>query len=250
MRLRFTAILAVVLLASGCDGSGAEGTRPPGTGGCPNQDDVLSAGSVRGDPLVGDVTGDGRDDVVTLIVDPDAEPDCQAFVSLERKGEGEEAAHDVLPIQQTGMEVGGPVDLPRPVALLEVDDRPGAEVVAILIAGAATEFAALFSYGGGSFARLEVEGGESFAGLFPHGGTASQQQASDCAGEGEVIASAAVLPSADAKRYLVTRTFFVREEDSFLADLSRTEVHEDVPPSRVRRFPEFTGGLFASCPTA
>lgn len=199
---------------------------------------------------MGDVTGDGRDDVATMILDPDGPDGCRAFLWLEHSGEEGEDSASVLAIDQEGMEVGGAGNLPRAVALLEIDGRPGAEVVAIVVMGAATEFAAVFSFGSGSLTQLLAEGGETFGGLFPHGGGAAQHQASDCTQEGGVVASRAILPDADADRYLVTRTFFDREEETFLADLSRTEVHQQVAAHRLRRFPEFARGLFASCPAA
>lgn len=195
---------------------------------------------------MGDVTGDERDDVVALVVDPEGAEGCRAFLWLRPAGAGEDEG-EVLAIQQEGMEVGGVLPVPRIEALLEIDDRPGAEVVAVLVAGASTEFAALYSYGGGSLARLRAEGGESLGGLFPHGGGAAQQQATDCSGNGGIVTSGAVIPSAETDRYLVTRTFFVRDGDAYLADLARTQVRREVDPRRLTRFPEFTGSLFASC---
>lgn len=252
MRPLFAAAVAAVLLVPGCTGASDPSAPVPalrGAEACENRDDAISGGERRGDPLVGDVTGDERDDVVALVVDPEGTEGCRAFLWLRPAGAGEDEG-EVLAIQQEGMEVGGVFSVPRIEALLEVDDRPGAEVVAVLLAGASTELAALFSSGGGSMERLQAEGGESLGGLFPHGGGAAQQQASDCSGDGEIVTSGAVIPSAETDRYLVTRTFFVRERDVYLADLARTQVHREVAPNRLSRFPEFTGSLFASCSPA
>lgn len=236
----------MLCLASGCDDSGPPPetdapTAPPASTGCPNERDLVADEAARRGPLRGDVTGDGRNDEVFIAVDEGAETGCRALLILR-------FGTEVLAISIDGENVELGLGLPAPVGLKQVDGRGGSDVIIDLAAGAATLFAGVFSFADGSLEQIRIEGSQPPAvDLFAHGGSVGQLSGVDCGGDGGVVISTAV---PEGRRYAVDR----RAHEIDGVTLTRNPAEDQREKVRLkelpRRFPEFGGPPFSSCPDA
>jgi hypothetical protein len=214
---------------------------------CPNEADAREDASLR-EPgrLEGDVDGDGESDVVHLVVDPGAEPGCQAFVVADTAGGFRSA-----PIWEAGAEMS--VGRPRLLGIAEINGAPGADVIVEELVGASTQFAGVLVVEDGSLVRLtrpETGGGSvaSVQHLFAYGGSVGHLEAVDCLGEGRVVTSVAVpdLRPADTEdMYEVTRVVLAAEGAALsVVERERTRV----AATELQTLPEYRGSPFGSCP--
>jgi hypothetical protein len=204
---------------------------------CSNQADSLEQAGDLGNPLEGDVDGDGSDDSVSIVVDPDGDPGCQAFIVMETA-----AGTASAPIDQEGMSLD--LGFPALVTLVQIDGVPGLDVVVNLVAGASTQFAGVFTFSDGAPQRLRFDQPTEFGDLFPTGGSTGHLEASDCVGPGAIVISQAV-PRED--EYKVTRTAYV-VVDGRLTPQEEGVTTARLPLEHLDRFPEFRASPFGSCP--
>ena len=272
VRVVFPAIAALMLLA-GCSGDPDTGDElPPGvtegspsvglpTGPasatptavatastCPNEAAVV-ADPVKqlGGSRPADVDGDGRFDDVFIAADSAAPAECAAFV-VARLSSGTTVA---APAWEIGRDGGLPQ--PRIHATVDVDGRPGSEILVDEAAGASTQFLGAYVFSEGDLVEVTVTGtlpSSSVTGtsdLFAYGGSVGHLDAVDCVEEGIVVSSAT--PSTDGDEqaegiYIVERHFFVFDG----ATLQREDVaKEKVPVDQLARLPEYGGTPFGSC---
>jgi hypothetical protein len=249
------AVTAVLLLVTACEGDdGATeptpsvseapppiipSSLPPGDD-CPNRASVFEQEApeqvVEG--LV-DPAG-GSDDRVWIALDSDGEPGCRAFLVMEGAG-----GVTGLAIDRADAPVGD--GFPRVSGLASIDERPGAEVVVDMLAGASTEFVAIFSMGGGGLEQLTIAGDDEYGDLFPSGGSVGHLEASDCTTgpPGTVVVSLAV---PQGRRYEVTRTFYLTQEGMLRRD--RVERDRIRDPQDLESYQEFLGTPFGTCAPA
>lgn len=233
----FSAILILGIGMSACDGRepepgpSATGASVETAGECPNEPAALQ-GAPEGS-LTGDVTGDGEPDSIVLHADEDGAPGCTAFLSIDGRWSAA--------IDQDGMvaEAG----LPSLMGLVQIDGRPGLDIVVRLLSGASTEFAGVFTVGSGQLERLQIDDAAGSGDLFAYGGGVTHLDGVDCDEEGRVVIASAV--SQDAEVYQVTRTI-MELGGSALVPIEMTE--SEVPAEEVHSLPELTGAPFGSCP--
>jgi hypothetical protein len=218
-------------------------TAPPiEEGSCPNQAEVTSnpLNRVAG-PLIGDATGDATPERIYLSLDEAGTPGCQAFVVVAG------ASTITAPIE--GWDPTAGISSPTLNGLVQIDGRPGVEIVVNLAAGASTQFVGAFAVSSTAIERLTTSGDATTTGsadLFAYGGSVGHLEAVDCAPDGQVVLSSAI-PKGD--RYQVDRRFFVPSGATLQlqADASRRAV---VSLNRLEDFPEFGASPFGTCPTA
>jgi hypothetical protein len=215
-------------------------TPAPATG-CANEPRVLAAGQLRAPGRVrADLDGSGGEDVAWLADDPRGAPGCRSFLVAD-VGAG------LLVASVAGAEdsSGGVLDLPALREAVDVDGRPGAEILVDVAAGASTGFVAVFTVHSGELTRVTARGpGSPPRGLFLYGGSVGHIHAVDCAGEGVVIVSEA---SAQAVRYAVTRRFLVVRGATWEVDPGRTSRARAAPRAVFERYAEFRSSPFLGC---
>jgi hypothetical protein len=202
---------------------------------------VTADGNRIGGELSGDIDGDDQPDSVTLSFDEEGDVGCQAFLVAEL---GDTSV--VAPIWELGREGGLP--RPRLHGLAQVDDEAGFEIIVDEVAGASTQFVAVYGYDEGSIEKLEAKGVAD--GLFAYGGSVGHIEAAGCAAGGDIVVSQA-LPgqtrrSLNNSLYDVTRRFFSASGAAYERD--RVERHRDVPLKNLERFDEFGTAPFENCP--
>jgi hypothetical protein len=176
-----------------------------------------------------------------VAVDEGAEVGCRALL-IVRSGDETVATS----IDRDDLEFA--LGLPVPVGLRQIDGRGGSEVIVDLAAGAATVFAGVFGLGDGGWEQIRVEGSqEPTVDLFAHGGGVGQLSGVDCAADGSVLISTAV---PDGRRYLVERFTYEFEGRTLVRDPAQDLTRKVTLGELPRRFPEFGGPPFASCPDA
>jgi hypothetical protein len=199
----------------------------------------VADGSLRDDGrLLGDVDGDGADDPV-FIVRTTGEPDCSVFLVAETAG-------GTLSAPAPPDEGGAALGLPALTGLAQIDGLPGLDAYVTVLAGASTEFLAVFSAGSGRLERLDRAGagGES---LFPSGGSVAHVEASDCRQQGGVVvATATRVDGGWGARW----EYYVREGDSFVPDDPASAITTDPIGRLSRSSPEFRFTPFGSCSTS
>ncbi|HEY7875253.1 MAG TPA: hypothetical protein VIG64_09030 [Actinomycetota bacterium] len=215
---------------------------PVPEGSCPNQAEVTSNPLNRSSgPLIGDVTGDATPERIYLSVDQAGTPGCQAFVVVS------EAATITAAIE--GWDPSAGIASPTLDRLVQIDGRPGAEIVVNLAAGASTQFVGAFAVAGGTVERLATAGDQASAGspdLFASGGSVGHLEAVDCTTDGEVVLSSAI---PKGNRYQVTRRFFT--PNGATLDLNvETSRRLVVTSNELEDFPEFGASPFGTCPSA
>lgn len=212
------------------------------SGNCPNEAAVASNSLDRvSGPLIGDVDGDATPERIYLAVDDTGSPGCQAFVVVSG------TAISSAPVADWDPAAGLPA--PSLNRLVQIDGRPGAEVVVNLAAGASTQFVGVFSVAGGSFERLTTDrrADPSIpADEFAFGGSVGHLDAVDCTTDGDVVVSSAVPKGA---RYQVERRFYSPRGAALDLDDAKTQ-RPEVAASAIDRFPEFASSPFGSCPPA
>ena len=222
-------------------------TETPAVSLCPNEDAVASdLGRQIGTSTETDVDGDGAHDQVRLAADPSGPEGCTAFVVVELGG--------VEPVAAPVWEIGPQGGLPQPRfhGFVDIDGRPGSEILIDEAAGASTQFVGAFVYLDDELHRVTVEGErdseDMAADLFAYGGSVGHVEAVDCAGEGTIVASVATPSSAQSEAaqgiYEIRRRFYVFDDEA----LERSEVEDhEVPIDQLNRFPEYTASPFGSC---
>jgi hypothetical protein len=192
--------------------------------------------------LVGDVDGDAADDVVTVAIDPSGEPGCQSFIVAETAG-----GNLVAPTDPDGLTLGFE---PHLQGLVQADGRPGSEIVAQVLAGASTQFTAMFTVRDGKLERVRVEPVVAFgdiSDLFPYGGSVGHMEASNCTADGRIVVSVATPAGGSGERYEVVRVFLRFEGSDLVQDAVTKEV---VSVFKIDELPEYRSSPFGSCPTS
>lgn len=209
---------------------------PSDVAGCPNAAAVAGDASLRtGDPVSGDVDGDGSDDIVAVHFDPAGEPGCQAFVVAESA-----SARLAAPLESWRSDLG--LTEPTLNSLHEIDGDAGLEVVVNMGAGASTQFVGIVTADDGVLRQVHTDApGPVGEGLFGFGGSVGHLEAVDCAPAGGVVSSFAV-PA--GKQYRVERRFLVFEGTELVEE--SVEV-ERIPPEELDRFPEYRASPFGGC---
>jgi hypothetical protein len=209
------------------------------SGDCPNEAAAVADTSLRDDGrLLGDIDGDGAEDPVFL-VRTTGEPECSVFLVAE-------TSSGTLSAPAPPDEGGAALGLPALTGLAQIDGLPGLDAYLTVLAGASTEFLAVFSAGSGRLERLDRAGDGSEV-LFPSGGSVAHLEASDCheAG-GVVVASAQRINGGWGAEF----HYYVREGDSFVADDPSSGITPDPVGKLFRSFPEFRFTPFGSCSTS
>jgi hypothetical protein len=255
-------VAAAALLGAGCDGDepastgshSSHGASPtpeasqteapspeqspsaPPASACPNESATLADDAlIRPGSLHGDVDGDGVADEIRLVVDPKADPKCQAWVTVSSSG-GELAT--AIDEEDLLLDLGMPT-LERLVAL---DNRAGDDVLIRLRAGASTEFFTLYTVVDGTLRRVRIfRDGKGVPAPFTlaSGGSVGHLDAADCARD-LVVVSSAVL---EGDRYRVTRSFFTPGP----VLLGESTQRKMVRPNKLAEFPEFASTPLGSC---
>ena len=212
------------------------------SGSCSNEAEVASNALDRvSGPLIADVDGDATPERIYLSMDPKGPPGCQAFVVISADSTRSTAIADWDP--------AGALSAPSLNEVVQIDRRPGAEIVINLAAGASTQFVGVYSVFGGSFERLATQDrGDSGAAadLFAFGGSVGHLEAVDCTADGAVVLSSAIPKGA---RYQVDRRFYIANGPSLSLQVARNET-EVVAAAGIDRFPEFAASPFRSCAAA
>ena len=270
MRSSGLVLLIVALLAAGCGGGGDESsdaapsepseptptvtvtesvsptpTETQAAFACPNQEAAVADKSLhRPGRLTGELEDDGVSDDVFLVVDPSGEQGCQAFVAVD------DGSLRSVPIElsQIPFEMG----FPRLIGLPLIDDRPGAEIVVGVGAGASTQFAAVFTSIDGQISPVLREDAPNLENsLLAFGGSVGHQDAFDCAveiGPGVVVVSAAE-PDAGGAKFQYVRRFFVFEAPTVVAEDESLREEGTIRFNRFDSLHEFPNAPFGSCPT-
>jgi hypothetical protein len=195
--------------------------------------------------LVGDLDDDGTADEVYLVVDRDGEPGCQAFLVAESDTELRSVPVEIVDIP---FELG----FPRLISMPLIDDRPGAEVVVGVLAGASTQFAAVYTVVDGNLVQVRREGAvRAEDSLLAFGGSVGHQDAFDCApevGQGVVVVSSAE-PVGGGARFRYVRRFFVSPEPGVVAEDPSLREEGTVRFNRFDTLHEFPNAPFGSCST-
>ncbi len=254
MPKKAVALLAVVLVLTGCDpgedppvrqpSPSASDTQPSETfvtsSDCPNEEAIASDISKRFPPtLVIDVDGDGVDDRISMHLDPEGTPECLAFTVVEK---GTTTHSGVIePIGPAGAD---PLVFGRIIGSAQIDEETGVDVVILVGAGASTQFASVFRWAGGAMVPIRVAGGD---GYFAFGGSAGHLDAVDCFKESPLIVVTSAVRSGDD--YKVVRRFFEPTGGRFIERPEMTD-RRKLAEDELTSVPEFRSGPFATCPTA
>lgn len=239
-------MVLVGLMLGACTGGGPAGSEDleralatQGPGVCSGQDEVASLERAGG-KLSGDLDGDREADVVYIVSDPGAEPGCRSILVVETH-RGVMLSH---PLDTGDVEpIGG---LPAVSSLAAIDERPGAEIVVDVLAGASTTFAAVYSAGGDRLERMSLPEGSPYGDLFPYGGSVGHMESSACGDDGTVVVGSVVPQGA---RYLVTETIYRPRDGKFAAEEVVTETIDNLEGLE-GRFGSFAEGVFGNCPAA
>jgi len=213
---------------------------------CLNDEEAAADPSLRKrGSLPGDVDGDGDPDHVFVAVDPQGEAPCRYFLIVEASGTVKAARID------PGM-VGPDDDALALEALVEMDDRPGLEIVVDVWHGAATEFAAVFAMREGIPTLLGIEGFQATEDTFAYGGSLSAWSGVDCTGKAGILVVSGA--HREGNGWVVERRFYSLEDSEFRlyeqAERHRLSNQELETSSLEERFPEFEPIAFPSCPGA
>jgi hypothetical protein len=212
---------------------------------CPNQEVAVADKSLRRPGrLAGELDDDGVRDGVFLVVDQAGEPGCQAFIVVD-DGDLRSAQ---LELEQIPFEMG----FPRLIGLPLIDERPGAEIVIGVGAGASTQFAAVFTSVQGEIVPVLREDAPNLEGsLLAFGGSVGHQDAFDCApeiGPGAVVVSAAE-PLAGGAKFKYVRRFFFSQSPAVFAEEQSLREEGSIRFNRFDSLHEFPNAPFGSCPT-
>ncbi|MBA2313261.1 MAG: hypothetical protein H0V97_10760 [Actinobacteria bacterium] len=204
---------------------------------CSNQQDILADESARLPGPSVDVDGDGQRDELFVAADPAAPAGCAAFV-------GAETASGTLSVPIADDIISFELGLPVINSAHAIDNRPGAEVVVDIAAGASAQFVGVFTVREGELVRVEIEGQPSPAGgLISYGGSVGHLAAVDCAGPARVVLSNA---RPRGRSYLITRRFYDAQKAVWLLERG-AGTRLQVPFRRIGSFPEFSAGPFYGC---
>lgn len=202
---------------------------------CSNQEAAIADPELgRPDSLSGDVDGDARVDDVRLVVDPGAQPGCQAFVSVAT-----ETGLLAAPFEEDDLLFD--LGLPALERLVPVDNNAGDEILVRVRSGASTQFYGLFTATDGQLHRVQVKGpGTTVVPDFASGGSVGHLDAVDCANDRVVVTSAVL---GGDRYYKVERSFYL--PGPVLREEKRERMR--VRAKGLNRFPEFAGSPFGSC---
>lgn len=252
------ALVGTVLVVGACDDgrSTPRGSSISTTGeradsadasGCANQDDVVrDMAAYSEQELTGDVDGDGAEDVVSLAIDPEAEPGCRALLVVETRD-----AVAVAAVDPDAARVQRGLSQPALSFLTELDPR-GVEVVVDIEMGASTRFAGVFTLKDEDLRRIDVAGlrigpvasDPGLEDLFAYGGSVGHIDGAGCARDGDIVVSSATPSGSGADRYQVERRFYALEGATLVP---RGRERRVVAARDLDDLPEFTSLPFGSC---
>lgn len=192
----------------------------------------------KGKALVGDVDADGRRDRVSLRVDGKRPARCRHLLVVRITG-GVTAVATVPPLPWPGTD-------PRLLLLVEVDGRPGLELVITLTSRAAVyRPGAVFTLSQGELLRLRLERVPvpelfPFYDEFPAG--------VDCAGQpGTIVVTQGLIADEGDGFWDITRSFY-RAAGARFAFVRDERFQVEVGPEAKLRWPEVRGDPFLRCP--
>ena len=233
-------------------GAGTPGTSPTPRRECPVLEeggDLPESYRLVGEPLNGDVTGDGRADRVSIVGDEESPPRCRYFLRVEDP----EDADSLAPIEGFMSRYrDGLHDVPALLMAVEIEGEPGLEVV-VDFGGPMHPHRSgqIFTFDAGSLVAMRTErpyfeGGIPIIfplppGEFPGG--------VDCAGEaGAIVVTFGDLADGgtDESHYDVTRIFY-RGQGALFVEIRR-EMHTVEVGTEQERWPELADPPFRSCP--
>jgi hypothetical protein len=169
-------------------------------GRCPDAAATVANGELDESALLaGEVDGDGVTDAVGLIVEPSADPRCQAWVVVTSDDDGGLAA----PVEEEDLVFD--LGLPALERLVSVDNRAGDEILIRVRSGASTQFFVLFTAVDGEPTQVQMAArGSEVPFTFASGGSVGHLDAADCRDDLLVVSSAVL----KGNRYLVRRTLY------------------------------------------
>jgi hypothetical protein len=197
---------------------------------------------VKGTELSGDIDGDGSAERVTVNGDDDKPERCRYMIVVE-SADGQKVGDVLARLPWQGW-FG--VD-PQPLALAQIDGRPGLEVVIDITPMAVYRPGAVYTMGGGELESMRL-GGRRYGELFPI--YDEFPAGSDCIEEsGTIVVSDSNLADggADDSHWDVTRTFY-QANGTLFERVDREEYVVEVGPPSQLQFPELRGKAFISCP--
>lgn len=207
------------------------------SGDCPGEARLVRR-ALRHSSLRVDVDGDGRLDTVAVRTDHFARKRCRVLVGVHVRGGRTYSTHlDPSAVPRPGFRA-------RIVALPDLGNDPGAEIVVDTRFLADATLAQLVTLAGNRLQRVAVPGRRDGNFIVIGGGT-THPKAADCTRRGALIISRADELTVSRFR-VVRRTYPVRGEAlRFLRPRVRTAT---LPGNRIiRRFPEFAPPNFRAC---
>jgi hypothetical protein len=231
---RVAALCAVAVLAA-CQGSDRTTTSTKAAGPCQGSTGYRD----KGEPLLGDVDGDGREDRVALLADDRRPPRCR-HVLVVGNALGTTAAA-VEPLDWPGTN-------PALLLLAAIDARPGLEAVVSISPANVYEPGMVFTVRDGELARMRLQAGAAsrlYPELFPLDD--EFPAGVDCAGRpGRIVVTRGGLERGGDRFWELTRTLLRASGISF--EPVRTQRFRiRVGPEAPRRWPELAGDPFRSC---
>lgn len=208
---------------------------------CPNASEAVASGERVGGEVSGDVDGDGSEDVVYVVRDPNGPAGCQTFLVVE-------ASDVTLSTVTEDPGVSYALQTPRVNSLVQVDGEGGLEVLVDLEQGAATQFLGMFTIANGTLMKVRIGGGSAYGDLFPYGGSVGRLEASNCAGEKGADLLIA-MATANATDYTI-RTVLYEMQGATLQPLPRNEQPPIVTGADVAASEGFDSSPFGDCLTS
>lgn len=234
-------VLSWVLSACTTDSAAPE-AQPPSpteTFACPNQlETIEDAGSLVGESVDDDVDGDGTPDSISIHMDAEGGPGCQAYLTVETRGE-----HLSVPAWLIGAQGGLPQ--PQIKAIVDINSDGSKEIVLDEATGASTQFVGVYGISDGELVWLRSREQQ---GLFPFGGSVGHIEAVDCLTDGTIVVSMAVpAPNAEvpAQIYSVRRRIFSLSGGRLVPEMTE---HHRISIQDLERFPEYQSSPFGNCP--
>ena len=207
---------------------------------CPNEEDALA--NLKPGRIAGDLDNDGAKDVVRIAVDETAPVFCQAFL-VARTATG--TLVHALEEQRIDFSVG----FPRLDSVRFIDDQLGGEIVVGVVAGASTQFVAVYTVIDGAIQKVDFSGprgpGDD---LLAYGGSVGHLDAVDCVEEtvGSVVLSYAV-PRPEPGRYTLVRSYYRPDSTGVMVEDRAARERKSVRDDQIGSLPEFAASPFGSC---
>jgi hypothetical protein len=190
----------------------------------------------KGRALIGDLDADGSGDRVTLRVDKTRPALCRHLLVVELANDKTSVAR-VPPLPWPGTD-------PQLLLLVEIDGRPGLELVIAMSPAAVYRPGAVFALRRGALVRMRLEPA-SVPALFPL--YDEFPSGVDCAGPaGTIVVTQSRIAAGGDARLDITRSFY-RAAGTRFSRVRDEHVQVDVGSEAQRRWPEVRGDPFIRC---